>query len=248
MKCNEKGKKPLAALFRIITLLVVLFTVAVVVLTVFSVSTVDRNERSIFGVRFYIVRTDSMSLSEKNKNDRIHFNAGDIVFIKKVKDRASLEIGDVIAFVSTNSDSYGETVTHRIRDVKTDGEGRVTGYETYGTNTGVSDQELVRPEYVLGKYAGRLPAVGRFFAFMKSTKGYIVCILIPFLLLILYNGISVVRLFRKYRSEQTEKLRAERAELAAEREENRRMKEELMKLKAQLEAEASESKKWKRTK
>lgn len=235
MQSSENAKRVLGLALRILTLLVVAFTVLTVVFTVFTVSTVDKNERSVFGIRFYIVQTDSMSRSEKNKNDKIHFNAGDIVLIKKVKDPRALESGDVIAFISTNSDSYGETITHRIRDVKTNGEGKVIGYVTYGTNTGVTDEALVEPEYVLGKYVGKLPFVGRFFAFVKTTPGYIVCILTPFLLLILYNGTNVVRLFRKYRAEQTERIRAERAELAAEREENRRMMEELMKLKEQLE-------------
>lgn len=235
MESNGKANKALALALRILTLLVVAFTVLMVVFTVFTVSTVDKNERGILGIRFYIVQTDSMSRSEKNENDKIHFNAGDIVLIKKVKDTRTLEAGEVIAFISTNPDSYGETITHRIRSVQTNEKGQVTGYETYGTNTGVSDEMIVEPGYVLGRYVGKLPFVGRFFAFVKTTPGYIVCILTPFLLLILYNGTNVVRLFRKYRTEQTEEIRAERAGLAAEREENRRMMEELMKLKAQLE-------------
>lgn len=234
MESSGKANKALALALRILTLLVVAFTVLMVVFTVFTVSTVDKNERGIFGIRFYIVQTDSMSRSEKNENDKIHFNAGDIVLIKKVKDARTLEAGEVIAFISTNPDSYGETITHRIRSVQTNGEGKVIGYETYGTNTGVSDEMIVEPGYVLGRYVGKLPFVGRFFAFVKTTPGYIVCILTPFLLLILYNGTNVVLLFRKYRAEQTERIRAERAELAAEREENRRMMAELLALREEL--------------
>lgn len=234
MQNNGKVHNALSLALRIFTVIVVVFTVLMVVFTAFTVSTVDQNERSVFGVRFYIVRSDSMSRSENNKDMKIHFNAGDIVMIKKVKDPRALKDGDVISFISTNDESYGETVTHRIRTVKRDTEGKVLGYVTYGTNTGVDDKELVEPGYVLGKYAGKLPGVGRFFAFVRSTPGYIVCILTPFLLLILYNGTNVVRLFRKYRGEQTEKIKAERAEIEAERAENRRMMEELLALKAQL--------------
>ena len=42
--------------------------------------------------------------------------------------------------------------------------------------------------YVLDKYETNIPKVGRFFMFLKTTPGYIVCILIPFLLLILLQG------------------------------------------------------------
>ena len=232
---NNTASKLLNIITRVMAGLLVAFTVFMMIFTIITVTTVDKNDRSIFGAKFYIVQTDSMSLSEKNKDLDVHFNAGDIVIIKDVEDRTALKAGDVIAFMSTNNTSYGETVTHMIREVKVAENGRVLGYVTYGTNTGVDDEALVEPEYVLGVYTNKLPGVGNFFAFVKSTPGYIICILIPFLLLILYNGINVVRLFRKYRREQLEAMQAEKEKLDAERAENQRMMQELLALKAQLE-------------
>ena len=231
---NTAAKKILNIALKIVTWLLVAFTVFMMIFTVVTVTTVDRNDRSIFGVKFYIVQTDSMSLSENNKDMDVHFNAGDIVIIKNVEDPRALQAGDVIAFMSTNSVSYGETVTHMIREVKKTEDGKVLGYVTYGTNTGTDDEALVEPEYVLGAYSGKLPGVGNFFAFVKSTPGYIVCILVPFLLLILYNGVNVIRLFRKYKREQMADMQAEKEKLEAERAENQRMMEELLALKAQL--------------
>lgn len=231
---NTTAKKILNIALKVVTWLLVAFTVFMMIFTVVTVTTVDRNDRSIFGVKFYIVQTDSMSLSENNKDMDVHFNAGDIVIIKNVDDPRALQAGDVIAFMSTNSVSYGETVTHMIREVKKTEDGKVLGYVTYGTNTGVDDEALVEPEYVLGAYSGKLPGVGNFFAFVKSTPGYIVCILVPFLFLILYNGVNVIRLFRKYKREQMEAMQAEKDKLEAERAENQRMMQELLALKAQL--------------
>ena len=227
-------KKILNIALKVVTWLLVAFTVFMMIFTVVTVTTVDRNDRSIFGVKFYIVQTDSMRLSENNKDMDVHFNAGDIVIIKNVDDSRALQAGDIIAFMSTNSVSYGETVTHMIREVKKTEDGKVLGYVTYGTNTGTDDEALVEPEYVLGAYSGKLPGVGNFFAFVKSTPGYIVCILVPFLLLILYNGVNVIRLFRKYKREQMEAMQAEKDKLEAERAENQRMMQELLALKAQL--------------
>ena len=231
---NTTAKKILNIALKVVTCLLVAFTVFMMIFTVVTVTTVDRNDRSIFGVKFYIVQTDSMSLSENNKDMDVHFNAGDIVIIKNVEDPRALQAGDVIAFMSTNSVSYGETVTHMIREVKKTEEGKVLGYVTYGTNTGTDDEALVEPEYVLGAYSGKLPGVGNFFAFVKSTPGYIVCILVPFLLLILYNGVNVIRLFRKYKREQMEAMQAERDKIEEERAEAQRMMQELLALKAQL--------------
>ena len=232
---NSTTKKVLNISLRVVTWLLVAFTVFMMIFTIFTVATVDKNDRSIFGFKFYIVRTDSMSLSEKNKDMDVHFNAGDIILIKNLDDTRNLQAGDIIAFMSTNSISYGETVTHMIREVKRTEEGKLLGYVTFGTNTDTDDEALVEPEYVLGAYAGKLPGVGNFFAFVKSTPGYIICILVPFLLLILYNGVNVIRLFRKYKKEQTDIMAAEREQLEQERAENQRMMAQLLELKAQLE-------------
>jgi len=231
---NDTVKKTLNIALKVIAGLLVAFTVFMMVFTIVSVSTLDQNDRSIFGIKFYIVQTDSMSLSENNKDMEVHFNAGDIILVKDVENKNAMQPGDIIAFISANEVSYGETVTHMIREVRTTSDGKVIGYVTYGTNTGTNDEALVQPEYILGEYTGKLPGVGNFFAFVKSTPGYIICILVPFLLLILYNGVNVIRLFRRYKREQTAMLDAEKAEIAEERKQNEEMLRELQALKEQL--------------
>ena len=233
-------QKVMNIVIKVATLLLVAFTIFMMIFTVFTVLTVDKNDRAVFGTRFYIVQTDSMSPSENNKDMDVHFNAGDIVLIKDVEDPKALQPGEVISFISQNDVSFGETVTHMIREVKKTEDGRVIGYVTFGTNTGTDDEALVEPSYILGKYSGKLPGVGRFFAFVKSTPGYIVCILVPFLLLILYNGVNVIRLFRQYKREQTEVMQAERDQIEQDRAETQRMMQELLALKAQLEQKNGE--------
>lgn len=82
---------------------------------------------------------------------------------------------------------------------------------------------------------------------MKTTPGYIVCIFLPFLVLILIQGINSIRLFRRYKQEQLAEIAAEREqqkqELAQERErleaqqaESQKMMAELLKLKNELSA------------
>ena len=88
--------------------------------------------------------------------------------------------------------------------------------------------------YVLGKYSSHIPKVGAFFQFLKTTPGYIVCILVPFLLLILLEGIRCIRLFRKYKAEQRAELQAERDKIEADRAETQRLMQELLQMKAQM--------------
>ena len=233
---DSKAKKTLKLITKIGTWILLGFTVFMMIFTIFSVATLDRNDRAIFGTKFYIVQTDSMSKSENNKDLDVHFNAGDIVLIKNLKDedRSKLDSGDIIAFMSANTDSWGKTITHMIKERKYDANGKFEGYVTFGTNTGAIDEATVEPDYILGQYKGKIPGIGKFFAFMKTTPGYICCILVPFLLVIIYNATNVIVLFRRYKGEQTAAIKEEKAQLEKDREENQRMMAELLALKAQL--------------
>ena len=71
--------------------LLVALAVFMMVFTIISVSTFNRNDRSLFGYRIYIVNSDSMSKTDSD--------AGDLIFVKEV-DPATLVEGDVISFVS----------------------------------------------------------------------------------------------------------------------------------------------------
>lgn len=241
MKINDTAKKILNVATKVIIWLLIAFTVGIMIFTIVSVTTVNRNDRNIFGVKFYIVKSDSMSKSENNADMKVHFKAGDIIFVTKAKDPYAMEEGQIISFMSSNSQSFGETVTHMIREVKKDGNGNVLGYVTFGTNTGVDDEAIVEPEYILGTYAGKIPSAGNFFAFVKTTQGYILCILIPILLLIVYNGVNCVRLFMRYKKEQNEMMAADRAALEAEKQQNAEMLRELQELKDKLAQQSGEA-------
>ncbi len=227
-------KKVFGVLSKILSWIIIAITVVMMVFTLFSTLTFDRNDRNIFGLRFYVVLSDSMSLSENNKEQKVHFDAGDIVVIKMVDAPDSFEPGDVISFISQSTSNWGETVTHQIKSVIKSDSGSVMGYVTYGTNTGDVDEAIVEPKYVLGKYTARLRGVGHFFSFLKTTPGYIICILIPFLLLIGWQGANTISLFKQYRKEQMADITAEREQMAKEREESAQMMRELLALKAQL--------------
>ena len=203
---------------------VVALAVCMMIFTIVSVSTFDRADRNLFGYKAFIVLSDSMKATD--------FDAGDLVLVKEV-DCSTLKEGDIIAYTSQNISNYGETVTHKIRKLTTDANGE-PGFITYGTTTDTDDETIVTYPYVLGKYQGHIPKVGTFFQFLKTTPGYIVCILIPFLILILLEGIRCIRLFRKYKTEQQAELKAERDKIEAERAETQRMMQELLAMKAQM--------------
>lgn len=211
----------------ILVVLVVTLAVCIMIFTVVSVNTFDRNDRTVFGYSAYIVMSDSMSKTD--------FDAGDVILIKKVEPSA-LQEGDIIAYKSQDSSNYGETVTHKIRRLNTNALGE-PGFITYGTTTDTDDKTVVTYPYVLGKYEMRIPMVGSFFHFLKTPLGYTVCILVPFAILLIVQGIHTAKLFQKYRAEKMDAFKAERLALEEERRQTEEKLKELQALKEQMHRE-----------
>ena len=80
-------KKALSILKTTLVWLVVIAAVSMMIFTVISVTTFNRNDRDLFGFKMYIVNSDSMSKTD--------FNAGDLILVKEV-DPSTLKEGDII--------------------------------------------------------------------------------------------------------------------------------------------------------
>ena len=233
---NAKVKRALQIAERVLVILVIAIAVFMMVFTFVSVSTFNKKDRSLFGLQFYIVKSDSMKAT--------HFEIGDLVVAKRFdyenkKHVSQLKKGSIITFESINDDdSKGELITHKIVDTElyTDSETgeKITVYVTQGTSNDKPDEKRVEPGYIYGIYLFDIPNAGHFFNYLKTTRGYITCILVPFLLLILYQGYNCIRLFLRYRSEQLAGIREREEQLDAER-------RELEALRAQLRSQMPSS-------
>lgn len=239
---NSKTKKILNISTKVLAWIIIVFAVFMMIFTVISTVSVDKTDQGIFGYKFFIVLTDSMSPSENNADMDVHFSAGDLIIVQDVADKYALKEGDIVSFLSLDGgETHGKTITHMIKKVNNRG-GRIT-YTTFGTNTGAIDQSELDPSYVLGKYVGQINGLGHFLEFMGTVPGYIVCILVPFLILIIYNGVNCIILFKKYKREQNAELENEKAQIKQEREETAEMLKQLQALKAELEAQKQKEKK-----
>lgn len=220
-------KKAWNIISKIFVWLVVIIAVAVMIFTIVSTRTFNRNDRSILGYKAFIVLSDSMKATD--------FDAGDLVLIKQV-DPTTLQEGDIIAFQSQDPASFNETITHKIRG-KTVAPNGEPAFITYGTTTGNDDATPVTYPFIIGQYQFSIPKVGTFFQFLKTPQGYIICILVPFLMLILYQGLNTVKLFRRYKQEQMAELEAEKERIEAERRRSEEMMAQLLAMKDQLTAQ-----------
>ncbi len=181
-----KSIKILTDVFSVIVILIAVFVM------VFS-SVVDRDGKSLFGFRAFTVGSEDLSTGG--------FDPGDIV-ITKPASVSELESGDIISFFSQNEESFGKTVVRHIRSVSEN------GFVTYNSVTDEDDLTAVSAEEITGKYAFSIPKAGSFFAFLKTVPGYILCVFIPVLILIIIRGISCVALFKRYRDEQLSEIKS----------------------------------------
>lgn len=212
---TSKTKKALKITGNVLTGIVAVLVVVMTVLTVFSMVFNRDGTASVFGVQAYVVQSDSMTPE---------FAAGDAIFSEEVNPE-ELVAGDIITFISRDSASYGQTITHCIREVTThNGE---LAFITYGIATGVDDGTPAAASDVLGRYAFRIAGLGSFFEFLKSVPGYIVCILLPFLAIIGLQIANIVSAVRAARAEKAAAAAAERSRVEA-------LEEEVARLRAQV--------------
>ena len=215
-------KKALRIIKNIFTGLMVVLAIVMMLFTMVSII-FNSTDKSILGYKAYIVLSDSMSKTD--------FDAGDLIIVKEV-DASTLKEGDIIAYISQNSESYGEVITHKIRSLTTDN--NEPGFITYGTTTDTNDSTIVTYPYVLGKYSFHIPKLGTFFNYLKTTPGYITCILIPFLTLIIIEIINSIHLFNKYKLEQRKEIEKEKRAIEKQKQETMAMLKQLQDLKEQL--------------
>lgn len=153
---------------------------------------------SFFGWKPFIVLSGSME-SE--------IYSGDIVVVKET-DIRQLKQGDVIAFRT------GEIViTHRITNILIEGE--EIKFITKGDNNNTEDSGYVLPEQIEGVYQFKINKIGNLAIFVQTPIGMIVCLSIPFLLLVL------IELIESKKNRKDDKLEKEIENLKKENEELR---------------------------
>lgn len=124
-------------------------------------------DKSLFGIRYYIVLTDSMVPA---------FRSGDMVFVKRTQADA-IQTGDVITFnPSSSSDAY---LTHRVTEKIPDYQGSgVTCFRTKGDANDSEDSFLIDESRVIGVVKLAVPKLGMVIRFIQLRWYFIVPLLI----------------------------------------------------------------------
>ena len=151
--------KTIRTIYRAITVLLTAAIIAVTLLALLlGVSGMDRqNPKSIFGLRAFIVLSESMTPT---------FGEGSVVVIMETA-ASKLKVGDIITYMPIRGDET--LLTHRI--VRLDGEGENVKATTRGDANNMDDPNAVSPESILGRVIYHQDGLGTFIVNLRTPLG-----------------------------------------------------------------------------
>ena len=235
----EKEKSTLKKTLGVVgNVLMWIFIVFVVVITVlaFAAQANPDGVPSIGGVCILTVQTPSMEPT---------FYAGDIIIGKKIspEEMQNLKVNDIITYKGdiTGSGNRDELNTHRIIEVITDADGKITGYRTQGDHNTMADKNTVDWQFVICKYEGtRIAGLGKVLSFLQQPTGFLLVIVLPLVVFFLFELVIFIRKFVEVKNAGKKQITAEDEELIRQRaveEYIRQQAEEEARKKAQQQAD-----------
>ena len=186
MQTEKKSFKTVLAVIGNVLLWAFLIFSMLITIMVFSAQNSPDGIPSIFGKSLLTVATDSMHPT---------FNAGDLIIMDKMEQSEvpSLQVGDIITYrapIDMNGDGMtGDINTHRILEIDEEKK----EFITKGDNNAVADNigeysHTVSYHAVVGKYSGtRLAGVGKVLAFLRTSLGFFLCVVLPLIFFFLYE-------------------------------------------------------------
>jgi len=142
---------------------------------------------SILGIRPFSIQTESMYPT---------FEPGDLI-IATAPDTEELRNGDIITYWTVIN---GERVlnTHRITDIYDGGTHLI--FATKGDNNTSADALTVHESEVVGKFAMRIPGVGKVFDFLQTSTGFFLIIVLPVFLFFIYHLVQFFKVLFEYQN------------------------------------------------
>ncbi len=213
----EKPAKKNKVLSTVINAVLVIAIILAVMATYVSyVSTSGSGVPSVLGLRLFSIQTDSMYDA---------LMPGDLVIDTAVKDPEALQKKDIITYWTVID---GERVlnTHRIVEIY-DGNGYLI-FATKGDNNTTVDTLTVHESEIVGKYAFRIPGAGKVFDYLQTSTGFLIVVVIPVLIFLLYQLIQFFRVLFEYQNVKSRiRFEQERGRTEDLIEEQKRREEEL---------------------
>ncbi len=206
---SENKKKALTLLGA--ALCVILIPILVINLTLIIKSYTNTEEvPTLGGYCPLIVLTGSMEPE---------ISSGDMIICHTIEP-SEVKTGDVISFFDPEGNGLS-VVTHRVVEIVQ--ENGSLSFRTKGDANNVEDKTPVPAENLVGIYQTRIRGAGNLAMFMQSTPGFVVCVGLPLLCMVVYDLLRRRR-YEKSKKEDTDALLAELEMLRKEKAEKEELK------------------------
>jgi signal peptidase len=219
MKKNKKEILEFISSLLTKLLIIVLSIVALFLVFYIVTSTIAKKKGTNPPVAIYTIVSPSMEPYIKKYDVIINFG---------IKEEKDLKVGDIITFYSDSIDTNGFTVTHRINQILDVDGSKV--YITKGDNNQQPDDGYITYKNIVGKYAFKIPQVGRVQFLLSSKVGWLIIILIPALGIILMDSIKIFKIV-KIKNDEEELPKLKEVEKIREVKDNEKSKELIKKAK-----------------
>ena len=202
-----KGKKALNIALIVLQILIVIAAIAFSISILLSTGYESNTDFGKSSIRLMPVLTDSMNGDQKDS-----FKAGDLIIVKSAEkvDANSLEVGDIVTYLDYVGSDL-QFVTHRIVDksITTLADGsQVAVFETMGDAETSGITKTLYSGDIKGVYVGKIAGLGSAIFWLQDPTHFFLVIMLPLILLLLYNAYIVVRIVIDY------KLKKQREQLA----------------------------------
>ena len=155
---------------------IALTSVISVILIILFIQIASGRETEIFGYRFYVVMTDSMSPE---------LEPGDVILSKSVNPE-NIRVGDNVTFLGTEGSQKGLLITHKVITApyfEEDG-----GYiVTQGVKENSPVDAPVAFENVRAVMLKKLPVLTVIYSLIRRPLGFFIVIILPLVLIMLYQ-------------------------------------------------------------
>ena len=196
-------------------LIVLVFIISILVVVASITAKRENGQANVFGYTVNSVQTDSMAPK---------INEGDLVVSKLITDKnkndIKLEEGEIVSFYTELDNGQKILITHRIYEIRDAGNTRI--YTTWGDNresAPAPDTPMTINE-IESVYLFKIPVMGHFIDFLRTPLGFIICLVVPLLVFICFQGYKLILLFFKSKQaeleEEAEKMKNTKSEISEE--------------------------------
>jgi signal peptidase len=218
---KQKAKKIVKGIGHGLGIALIIFEVLIIIFLV--VSKVQGDPPTLFGHQMYFIRTGSMSP---------YLEPGDVIISKKYDggELVAGKDGSVVTYYGNIGDNV-DMITHRV--IKIDAENQ--RFYTKGDANEIADGDPVHFKNVLGVPQFAIPKLGYVSNFVQNPPGTYITIGVGLLLIIL---VFLPDLFGKKKKDQPEE--AAQPVASSAEEENKKLREELEKLRQEISGKKDE--------